>query len=160
MAHKFGQLRVVPKPQGEHVAVATDDDGFPPPVVEGFLGDDEMARRDLVPGPGQAGRDGQLVLVFADGGLWFNRERHDDLAVQALPDVGHEAEAVIVEPALRQLLGKRDQVFGGRCIDLEIHQLGGLGDQLGIGGRKSGRPRFVVLVIAEDDEWGGGRWAP
>jgi hypothetical protein len=57
MAHKLGQLRVVPKPQREHVTVASDDDGFPPPVVEGFLGDDEMTRRDLVPGPGQAGRD-------------------------------------------------------------------------------------------------------
>ena len=67
MANKLGQLRVVPKPQGEHVAGATDDDGFPPPVVEGFLGDDEMTRRDLVPGPGQAGRDRQFVLVFADG---------------------------------------------------------------------------------------------
>ena len=51
MAHKLGQLRVVPKPQREHVAGATEDDGFPPPVVEGFLGDDEMPRRDLVPGP-------------------------------------------------------------------------------------------------------------
>jgi hypothetical protein len=39
MAHKFRQLRVVPKPQREHVAVATDHDGFPPPVVEGFLGE-------------------------------------------------------------------------------------------------------------------------
>ncbi len=59
MANKLGQLRVVPKPQREHVAVATEDDGLPPPVVEGFLGDDEMARPDLVPGPGQAGRDRQ-----------------------------------------------------------------------------------------------------
>ena len=39
--------------------------------LEGFLGYDEMARRDVVPGPGQAGRDRQLVLVFADRGLWF-----------------------------------------------------------------------------------------
>ena len=29
-------------------AVATDDDGFPPAVIEGFLGDDEMARRDAM----------------------------------------------------------------------------------------------------------------
>jgi hypothetical protein len=52
MAHKLWQLRIVPKPQREHVPGATVDDGFPPPVVEGFLGEDEMARRDLVPGPG------------------------------------------------------------------------------------------------------------
>src|SRR6476646_6990114 len=93
MPGELGQLRVVPKPQGEHVAVAPEDDGFPPPVLQGFLGDDEMARRDLVPGPGQAGRDRELVWVFADGGLRFDRERHDELAVQALPDVWHEAPA-------------------------------------------------------------------
>ena len=69
MANKFGQLRVVPKPQREHIAGATEDDGFPPPVVEGFLSEDEMARRDVVPGPGEASRDRQLVLVFADRSL-------------------------------------------------------------------------------------------
>ena len=52
MANKLGQLRIVPKPQCEHVAVATDHNGFPPPPLEVFLSDDEMARRDLVPGPG------------------------------------------------------------------------------------------------------------
>ena len=52
MANKLGQLRVVPKPQREHIAGATEDDGFPPPVVEGFLSEDEMPRRDVVPGPG------------------------------------------------------------------------------------------------------------
>ena len=87
MAHKLGQLWVVTKPQREHVAVAIENDGLPPPMVEGFLSDDEMPRRDLVPGVGQAGRDRQLVLVFADRGLWLDRERHDDLAVQALLDV-------------------------------------------------------------------------
>jgi hypothetical protein len=52
MPHEFRQLRVIPKPQREHVAVASDDDGFPPAVFQGFLGDDEMTGRDLVPGPG------------------------------------------------------------------------------------------------------------
>ena len=33
MANKLGQLRVVPKPQREHVAGATEDDGFPPTEV-------------------------------------------------------------------------------------------------------------------------------
>jgi hypothetical protein len=80
-------------------------------------------------------------LVLADGGLWFDRECHDDLAVQALPDIRHEAAAVAVKPADRQLLGKSGQVFGDRFIDLEVHELGGLGNQLGIGGRESGRPR-------------------
>ena len=51
--------------------------------------------RDVVPGPGEAGRDWQLVLVFADGGLWLDRERHDDLAVQALPDIRHKAATVL-----------------------------------------------------------------
>jgi hypothetical protein len=73
MANKLGQLRVVAKPQREHVAGATEDDGFPPPVVQAFLRDDEMPRRDVVPGPGEAGRNRQLVLVFADGGLWLDK---------------------------------------------------------------------------------------
>ena len=57
----------------------------------------------------------------------------------------------------RQLLGKGRQVFAGRSIDLEAHELGGLGNQVGIGGREPGPLRFVVLVVAEDDERGGGR---
>ena len=57
------------------------------PYSKRFLGDDEMTRRDLVPGPGQAGRDRQLVLFFAERGLRFDHERRDDLAVQALPDI-------------------------------------------------------------------------
>ena len=99
---------------------------------------------------------GRLVLVFAERGLRFDRERRDDLAVQALPDVRHEAAAVAVKPADRQLLGQGGQVFGGRFIDLEVHEPGGLGNQVGIGGRELSRLRFVVLVVAEDDERGGG----
>ena len=71
MTHKLGQLRVVPKPQREHVAGASEDDGLPPPILKRLLGDDEMTRRDLIPGPGQAGRNRQVVFVFADGGLRF-----------------------------------------------------------------------------------------
>lgn len=155
VANKFRQLRVVAKPQREHVAGATEDDRFPPPVVQAFLSDDEMPRRDLIPCPGQAGRDRQFVVVFADRGMWFDRERHDDLAVQALPDIRHEAATVTVQPALRQLFGKGGQVFAGCFINFEVHELGGLGKQFGIGGRKPRRPRFVVLVIAEDDERDG-----
>jgi hypothetical protein len=75
-------------------------------VFKRLLGDDEVARADLVPGPGQASRDRQLVVVFADGSLRFDRERHDDLAVQLLRDVRHKAFAVGVEPTNRQFLGK------------------------------------------------------
>ena len=64
--------------------------------------------------------------------------------------------AVAVKPADRQLLGKGGQVFGGRFIDFEIHQLGSLGNQVGISGRELSRLRLVVLVVAEDDERGGG----
>ena len=102
MACELGQLRVVPKPQREHVAVASDNNGFPPAVFQSFLGDDEVTRRDLVPGPGQASRHWQLVVVFADGGLRLGRELHDDLAVQALPDVRHKTLAVRVKPSVRE----------------------------------------------------------
>ena len=100
---------------------------------------------------------GSSSLVFADGGLRFDRERNDELAVQGLPDVRHEAAAVAVQPADRQLLGKGGQVFAGRLIDLEVHELGSLGHQVGIGGREPGPLRFVVLVVAEHDQRGGGR---
>src|SRR5271155_3923376 len=53
MASKLGQLRIVPKPQCEHVAVASDNDCFPPAVFKSFMGDDEVTRRDLVPAPRQ-----------------------------------------------------------------------------------------------------------
>ena len=155
MASKLWQLRVVPKPQRQHVAGASEDDGLPPAILKRLLGDDEMARRDLVPGPGQAGRNRQLVLFFAERGLRFDRERCDELAVQALPDVRHKAAAVAVKPADRQLLGQGGQVFGDRFIDLEVHKPGGLGNQLGIGGRELSPLGFVVLVVAEDDERGG-----
>lgn len=52
MARELGELRVITKPQREHVAGSTDDDGFPPAVFKRLLGDDEVTRRDLVPGPG------------------------------------------------------------------------------------------------------------
>ena len=100
MARELGQLRVIAKPQREHVAVASDNDGFPPAVFQCFLSDDEVARRNRVPGLGQASCYRQLVVVFADGGLRLGRELHDDLAVQVLPDVRHKALAVRV-----QLLG-------------------------------------------------------
>ena len=122
MPRELGELRVVPEPQGEHVAVASDDDGLPSPVFQGFLGDDEMARRDLVPGPGQAGRDRQLVLVFADGGLRFDRERHDELAVQALPDVRHEAPLYDAYP--HQISGgQRQRIMIAAAVVLDPHLL-------------------------------------
>ena len=95
---------------------------------------------------------GSVVVVFADGGLRLGRELHDDLAVQVLPDVRHKALAVGVEPTKRQFLGKGGQFFGGRFIDLEVHELGGLGDQIGIGGWKPSRPWLLLFVVAEHDE--------
>ena len=52
MAHKLGQLRVIPKPQREHVAGASDDDRFPPAILKRLLRNHEMTGCDLVPGPG------------------------------------------------------------------------------------------------------------
>ena len=54
---------------------------------EGFLGEDEMTGA-ISSRSGQAGRNRQLVLVFADRGLWFDRERHDDLAVRLCRTLG------------------------------------------------------------------------
>src|SRR5580693_5366595 len=69
--------------------------------------------------------------------------------------LGTKPRPLPVQPALRQLLGKGGQVFAGCFINFEVHELGGLGDEVGILCRKSRRPRFVVLVVAEHDERGG-----
>src|ERR1700730_17014107 len=65
MPDELGQVRVVAVLQDEGVAFPVEDDCFPPAVFEGLLSDDEMARRDLVPGPGQAKRCWQTVAVPA-----------------------------------------------------------------------------------------------
>ena len=38
MASKLWQLRVVPKPQRQHVASASEHDGFPPAILKRLLG--------------------------------------------------------------------------------------------------------------------------
>src|ERR1700738_933093 len=48
------QVRVPAVLQDEGVAFPGEDDCLPPAVFARLLGDDEMASRDLVPGPGQA----------------------------------------------------------------------------------------------------------
>jgi len=48
-------VQIVAVPQRERVALPVEDDRLPPAVVEGFLGDDQMASPDLVPGLGQSG---------------------------------------------------------------------------------------------------------
>src|SRR5438552_1784950 len=89
VACELGQLRIVAKPQAEHVAIALDADCFPPAVLVALLRDDEVARADVVPGLWQARRDGRQVFVLATGRTWCACERRDDLAVQALPNVRH-----------------------------------------------------------------------
>src|SRR6476469_5227717 len=57
VSNKLGQLRIIAVPQREHVVVAADDDGLPPPVTGRLLGDDEVARRDLIPASRQSAGD-------------------------------------------------------------------------------------------------------
>jgi len=61
VANELGKSGVVAVPQGDLVAVTCDDHRLPPPVLGGLLGDDQMAGRNLVPGPWQAlaGRPGR-----------------------------------------------------------------------------------------------------
>jgi hypothetical protein len=85
-------------------------------------------------------------LIFADSGLWFARERHDDLAVQALPDVRHKAATVAVEPAFRQLLGKGGQVFT-RAMSRKLKGVETLSDN---------KTAESLLGFSTDDFIGGG----
>ena len=87
MAHKLGQLWVVPKPQREHVAVATDDDCFPPAVFQSLLSNDEMTRCDV----GQVrGRP-----VATGGSSW------------SLPTADQKGEAVVQSPKKNRAKGAR-----------------------------------------------------
>ena len=138
-----------------------EDDGLPPAVLEGLLGDDEMARPDLVPGPGQAtgGWQAVLVAVLAQCRLRFLPKVHNEVAVQGLPDVGHEPTAIGVKPTQRQFLGVLGYVFRTGFVDLEPQQVGGLGYEVRLGIDEPGTPRFLLVVEAKDDQGrrGGGR---
>ena len=108
MAKELGEPRVVAKPQREHVVFAVEHDRLPPPVGEALLRDDEVARLDLVPAARQAAGDrgAGLVVVRADRGLLrFGRQSDNDVAIERLPHVRHEAAAGGVELADRQLFG-------------------------------------------------------
>ena len=143
-------------------SLPVEDDGLPPAVLEGLLGDDEMARPDLVPGPGQATGGWQAVLVavsWLSAACGSSAKGHNEVAVQVLPDVRHEPSAVGVKPTQRQFLGELGHVLGAGFIDLEAHQVGGLGHEVRLGIDEPGAPRFLLVVEAKDDQGraGGGR---
>jgi len=43
MPNEFWYFWVIAKPQREHVVFAVDHDRLPPPQIQGFLGDHQMA---------------------------------------------------------------------------------------------------------------------
>src|ERR1700729_4359054 len=152
MANKLGQLWILAEPQREHVTVPRDHDGLPPAVFERLLGDDKVAGCNVVPASWKAGSHRQRLLLDADGSAWFQRERDNDLAVQVLPDVGHESLAVGIEPTNRQLLGQLGQFLRCRLVDVQVHELSGLGYEVGIGAFEPRAPWLLMLIEAERDQ--------
>src|SRR6266446_10235062 len=67
MAKELREPREVAKPQREHVVFTVEHDGLPPPVWEALLGDDEVARRDLVPAARQAPRATGVLALSSSG---------------------------------------------------------------------------------------------
>jgi hypothetical protein len=126
---------VVAVPQGEAVAFAVDDNRLPPAIVERLLRNDEMASRDLVPGRGQAPSNRQAVLVTGrvHRSLRFERQGHNEITVEVLPDVWHKPTAVGVKATDGQFLGDLGYVFRTGFIDLEPHRVGGLGHEVRLG---------------------------
>jgi hypothetical protein len=61
---ELGQVRIIPVLQSEAVALPVEDDCLPPAVFQGLLGNDQMARRDLIPGPRQPKGYRQAVAVL------------------------------------------------------------------------------------------------
>jgi hypothetical protein len=94
-----------------------------------------MDRADLVPRPGQAtgGWQAVLIAVLAQGRLGFDPQGHNEVAVQRLPDVGHEPAAVGIKPTQRQFLGVLGYVFRTGFVDLEPQQVGRLGYEVLLG---------------------------
>ena len=56
MLNDIGLPGIVAPVQGEHVAIDLHDNRFPPTLANPFVGDDQMARSDLVPAARQPGR--------------------------------------------------------------------------------------------------------
>src|SRR5271165_2140708 len=151
---ELGQLRVIAEPQREHVVFALEHDGLPPAIIERLLSNHEMARRNLVPGPRQAAGGGQAVLVVfqAQRRRGFERQRGKDLAVEVLSYIRHEPPAVGIKPAYGQFFGNGGHVLGGRLIDLEVHEVCGLGHEVRLVVVKPGIPRLLLVVVAKDDQ--------
>jgi hypothetical protein len=81
VARELGQLRVVPKPERQHVAIALDADRFPPAVLVALLRDDEVTRANVVPRFWQARRYRRQLFVGASRGLRFRGKLRYNLAI-------------------------------------------------------------------------------
>jgi len=92
-ANELGKFWVVAVPQREAVASSRDHDRLPPAVLQGFLGDDEMAGRDLVPGPWQTLGGQRVRLVIGWPVLGSRRildaALHQRLRALTAHEVGH-----------------------------------------------------------------------
>src|ERR1700730_7445538 len=150
MPDELGQMRVIPVLQDEGVVLPVEHDSLPPAVFEGLLSDDEMARPDLVPGPGQAKRCWQTVAVPAQCCVGLLPKDHNEVAVQRLPDIRHKPTAVGVKPSQGQFLGDLGYVFRTGFIDLEAQQVGNLGYEVRFGIDEPGAPRFLLVVEAKE----------
>jgi hypothetical protein len=69
-----------------------------------------------------------------------------------LPDVWYEPSAVGVKATQRQFLGDIGHFRRRRFVDLEAHQVCGLGHEVRLAIDEPGTPRFLLLVKAKDDQ--------
>jgi hypothetical protein len=77
---------------------------------------------------------------------------YNEVAIERLPDVGHEAAAACVKPPHGQFLGGLGHFRGAGRIDLEPHQVGGLDHEVRLGINEPGAPRFLLIIEANDDQ--------
>ena len=103
---------------------------------------------------------GVVAFLAHRGLLRFGRKVDNEVAIQGLPYVRHKPAAVRVQPPNRQFLGDRGHVRRGGFIDLQAHQVGGLGNEVWIGIDKLGAPRLFCSSSAKDDERRRGRSGP
>ena len=52
MSNEFRVLGIVAESQGEQIAVTRENDGLPPPNLQGFVSENKVPWGDLLPGAG------------------------------------------------------------------------------------------------------------
>ena len=154
MAKELGDSWVVAIPQREHVAVTLDHDRLPPAVGEAFLGDDQMAWRNLVPAAGQAlgDRVGSRRPGRPRPARFGRQARQSPRCTALCRTLGTNAWPVAWIRPTGSFLATSATSDEHDFVDPQVHGCGGLGNEVGLGADEPRATRLLLLVKAEHDQ--------